>query len=65
LRWAGGSQVVKLGAGHACTCSLAQSAPLLDMLGPTERQQLAQMVLQDRKISSMFGCQVMMGHKMQ
>ena len=33
--------VVKLGGGHVCTCCLAQSAVLLELLGTTERQALA------------------------
>ena len=32
--------VVKLGGGHVCTCCLAQSAVLLELLGATERQAL-------------------------
>ena len=32
--------VVKLGGGHVCTCCLAQSAVLLELLGTMERQAL-------------------------
>ena len=33
--------VVKLGGGHRCTCCLAQSAPLLDLMGVEERRAIA------------------------
>ena len=65
--------VVKLGGGHRCTCSLAQSVPLLSLLGMEERAAIANALhahcggggdghsdsgRTGRQLSSLFGVQV-------
>lgn len=57
--------VVKLGGGHRCTCSLAQAAPLLELLGADERGAIRRALGEQEgcaerrgPVSPMFGCQV-------
>ena len=48
--------VVKLGSGRRCTCCLAQAAPLLALLGPTQRAAISAAV--GAQVAAPCGCQV-------